>query len=69
MIFNPFRRQETLSEVEEKKERLTAENEQLGTQLSITQRRVAIKELKKRGLTPKHFSFDWTKIIQWLKTH
>ena len=69
MTFNPFSRQKTASEMEEESERLGAEDERLGTQLSIAQKRVAIAELKKRGLTPKHFSFDWTKIVQWLKTH
>ena len=69
MIFNPFKQPKSLSEVEQDTEKLSAENENLGTQLSIAQKKVAIAKLKQAGLTPKHFNFDWSKILQWLKTH
>lgn len=69
MTPNLFKREPSLSDLEEQKERLDAEDEKLGTELSIAQKRMAIAELKKRGLTPKHFLFDWGKIVQWLKTH
>ena len=64
-----FKRQKSLSEMEEATERLDAENEQLGTQLSIASKRAAIAKLKERGLSPSHFNFDYKKIIAWLKTH
>ncbi len=69
MTFNPFRREKSLSEVEEDTQRLGAQDERLGTELSIAQKKVAIAKLKESGLTPKHFNFDYQKIIQWLKTH
>ncbi len=69
MTFNPFRSQKSLTEMEEATDKLHAEDEYLGSKLSIAQKKVAIAKLKERGLTPKHFSFDWSKIIQWLKTH
>ena len=50
--------EKTLAEIEEETEKTQAENELAGTQLSLAQKRVAIAELKKRGLTPKHFGFD-----------
>ena len=66
-LFN--KRQKSLSEIEESSDKLNAEDEQLGTQLSIAQKRAAIAKLKERGLTPKHFNFDYKKIIQWIRTH
>ncbi len=69
MVMNIFKKNKSLSETEEETERLQAENEKESVQLSIAQKRAAIAELKKRGLTAKHFSFDFSRIISWLKTH
>jgi hypothetical protein len=66
---NPFRHEKSLAELENETERLDAEDENLGRELSITQKRVAIAQLKKRGLSPKHFGFDWKKIWSWLRSH
>ncbi len=67
MMPNPFKRIPSLSEIEEETERKQAENELVGTELSIAQKRALIAELKKRGLSAKHFGFDYGKIIKWLK--
>jgi len=69
-----FKRSKSLSELEEDEERLEGEDRNLGMQLSIAQKKVAIRELKKRGLTPKHFGntalgSTWSKIWNWLKEH
>ncbi len=69
MTFNPFQKPKSLSEMEEDTDRLNAEDEHLGMQVSIAKKKLMIKELGKRGLTAKHFNFDWAKILQWLKTH
>jgi len=62
MVGGLFKKEKSLAELEE-------EDEKLEVELSVTQKRQAIAELKKRGLTPKHFSFDFKRIINWLKTH
>lgn len=69
-----FKRNPSLAEIEEETERQQAENGLLGTKLSIAQKKMAIAELKKRGLTPKHFGdtalgSTWNRIISWLKEH
>jgi len=64
-----FQREKSLAELEEDSERGRAEDELLGTKLSIAQKREAIRQLKERGLTAKHFGFDFGKIIKWLKSH
>ena len=71
-----FKREQSLSEIEEETERaeaegrkFEAEDRKAGSQLSIAQRRAATVELGKRGLSPRHFSFNFKKIIQFLKTH
>lgn len=74
MVQNLFRREKSLSEIEEATEREQAEDDLLGTKLSIAQKKVAIAELKKRGLTPKHFGdtalgSTWARVWSWLKTH
>lgn len=74
MTPNPFKKQKSLAELEEESERLEGEDKNLGVELSIAQKRVAIVELKKRGLTPKHFGdtavgATWSRIWSWLKTH
>ncbi len=66
---NLFAHKPSLTELEEDEERLEGEDRNLGTQLSIAQKRAAIKRLKERGLSPKHFSSDWGRIISWLKSH
>lgn len=59
-------RRKTMTELED-------ENEHLEMELSVAQKRQALKELSKRGLSREHFGRDepgtWRKIIQWLKTH
>jgi hypothetical protein len=57
-----FKKEKQLSELEE-------EDERLGVELSIAQKNKAIAELKQRGLTPQHFGNNWSRILQWLKTH
>ncbi len=59
---NPFAKKLTLDEAQE-------ENERLDTELSIEQKRAAIKKLKAAGLTAKSFGFDWRAIRNWIKTH
>lgn len=58
----------TLAEIEEETEKKQAENELAGTEVSLAQKRVAIAELKKKGLSPKHFGGDWGRIWAWLKS-
>jgi hypothetical protein len=61
----------TLAELEDETDKLEAEDENLGRELSITQKKVAIAKLKERGLKPSHFGvpLDWRRIWAWLKTH
>ena len=61
-------------EIEEETEHLEAEERQAGVELSLTQKRLAAKMLKERGLQPSNFgntgdANTWAKIIQWLKSH
>lgn len=69
MVMGLFRKEKSLSEIEDENEKLQAENEKAGTELSLAQKRAAIAELKKRGLSPKHFGFDFGRIWAWLKSH
>ena len=74
MTMNPFKRSRSLSELEEDEERLEGEDRNLSMQLSIAQKKRAIAELKKRGLSPRHFGdtalgSTWNRIISWLKEH
>lgn len=64
-----FQREKSLSEIEEETEQLEAENKRANQELSLAEKKVAIAQLKERGLTPKHFSFNWAAIKNWLKTH
>lgn len=64
-----LRKSKSLAEIEEETEHKQAENELKGTELSIEQKKTAIAELKKRGLTPAHFAQNFSRIIQWLRTH
>jgi len=69
-----FKSEKSLGEIEEETEKERAEDDLLGTKLSIVRKKLAIAELKKRGLTPKHFGdtalgSTWAKIWSWLKTH
>lgn len=66
---NIFKRERSLSELEEESEILEAEDRKAGFQLSVAEKRAASAELSKRGLTPKHFAFNFKRILQWLKTH
>ncbi len=75
MVMNIFgKREKPLSEIEEEQERLQAEDEKAGTELSLARKRLAIKELKKRGLSVKHFGDTkvgetWERAWSWLKNH
>lgn len=75
MVMNIFKgKQKSLSEIEEETEKLEGEDRKAGVELSIAQKKVAISELKKRGLTAKHFGdtalgSTWNRIWSWLKTH
>jgi hypothetical protein len=59
----------SLVELEEETEHLEAENKKTSVELSVAQKREAIARLKERGLSPKNFSFDFRRILNWLKTH
>ena len=62
MVGGIFKRQKSLSELEEETERLEVEDQKTSHELSLAQKRYAIAVLKKRGLRPKHFGFDFKKI-------
>lgn len=64
-----FRREKSLSELEEETEHLEAENKKEGLVVSLARKRLMTSELKKRGLTPGHFSGNWSRIWQFLKEH
>ncbi len=57
-----FKRKRTLEEAQE-------EDERLNVDLSIEQKRAAIKRLKEAGLTGKSFGWNWSAIKEWLRTH
>lgn len=59
----------SLVELEEETEHLEAENKKTSVELSVAQKREAIARLKERGLAPKHFGFDFKRIVSWLKEH
>ena len=46
-----------------------SENEQLEVQLSIEQKKAAIRKLKQNGLTTRSFGDNWAAIRNWLRTH
>lgn len=48
---------------------LQEENERAEVELSLAQKRAAIKKLKEAGLSGKSFGWDWRAIWQWFKTH
>ena len=69
-----FRREKTVSELEEENERLSLEEEKANHEFSIAQKRAMASQLKDRGLTPKQVGdtgngISWRKIYNWLKTH
>jgi len=61
-----FKREKSISELEEETELAEAEDKKVGVELSIAQKRQAIARLKERGLTPKHFGFDWNAIKKFV---
>ena len=69
MMNRIFRKEKTLAELEEETEHKEAENKLAGLEYSLAQKKQMAAELKERGLTPKHFGFDWNKIYQWIKSH
>ncbi len=60
MVFS--RRGKTLEELQEEDESLTSE-------VSIAEKKAAVRRLKQEGLSPKHFGFNWSAIKEWVKTH
>lgn len=58
----PWERQKSLEELEEIEKRKTVE-------LSIAEKNAMIAKLKKAGLTPKQFGFNYRAIMNWIKTH
>lgn len=54
--------QKTLEELQE-------EDELLSTEVSIEEKREAIRRLKQEGLSPKHFGGNWSAIKNWLRNH
>lgn len=66
---NFFRPKKSISEIEEESEVLEAEDRRAGLKLSVAQKRQATVALRQHGLKPSHFSFDYKKIISWLKSH
>lgn len=69
MVQNIFKKEKSLSEIEEESEKVRAEDELEGVKLSLAQKRLAAQELKARGLKPSNFGGNWSRIVQWLKTH
>lgn len=69
MVSEFFKRPKTVTELEEENERLELEEKKANLQFSIAQKKAMSKQLQERGLTAKHFGFDWGKIYNWLKTH
>ena len=57
-----FNRQKTLDELSE-------ENERAEVELSLAQKRAAIKRLKEANLTGKSFGWNWSAIRAWLRSH
>lgn len=60
MVF-PFSRKKDIEELQE-------ENERADVELSVEQKKLAIKKLKAAGLSTKSFG-SWREILNWLKTH
>lgn len=58
----PFFKEKTLEELQE-------ESERTDLQYSIEQKRAAIREAKKRGVTLKSFGGSVSNLIKWLRTH
>ncbi len=58
----PWQHQKSFEEAQE-------EDERLGVELSIEQKRAAIRKLKQAGLTGKSFGWNWASIKEWLRTH
>ena len=56
---SPFQRKPTLEEAQEEDARLDIE-------LSIEQKKAALRKLKEAGLSPKSFG-SWRAIINWLR--
>lgn len=60
MPFPPWRKQ-TLEEAQ-------STNETLDIELSIEQKKAAIRKLKEAGLNTRSFG-SWREILHWVKTH
>lgn len=50
-------------------EEAQAEDELATVELSLAQKRAAIKRLEAAGLSGKTFNWNWTAIKAWLKNH
>jgi hypothetical protein len=67
-ILDSFKRKKTIAELEEDAEQKEAEDRVVETEYSIAQKKMAIKELERRGLKTSHFP-SWDAIMNFLKTH
>lgn len=50
-------------------EEAQADDELATVELSLAQKRAAIKRLEAAGLSGSHFSWNWAAIKNWLKNH
>lgn len=50
-------------------EELQEEDEKSGVELSIEQKKAALKKLKENNLSGKSFGWNWKSIWNWFKTH
>jgi hypothetical protein len=61
-----LKREKSIEEIEESTEKNEVENRNLDSEISILQKRIAIKKLKEQGLSPSAFSWDWKRILNYL---
>jgi hypothetical protein len=67
--FGIGKKEKSISELEEETEVLEAQNRREDQELSLLQKKVAAEKLKQSGLAPKDFSFDWKRIVKFIKEH
>jgi hypothetical protein len=59
-ILDKFKSEPSIEQLQEKNERAEVE-------LSLEQKRAAIRQLKESGLKPKDFGFNWQSILSWIR--
>lgn len=64
-----FKGKKSIGELEEETEHKEAEVRYADQELTLLQKQAMAERLKRSGLTPGHFSFDWKKIQQFIKSH